>query len=98
MDFYVDDDIQELEEMKEGFSSQKERTEELDKMLLEAKDIAKNNMKKYKRSQMIDDDDLNSDDNNNNKNKKVKSKFNQYNYFQRRNIINRIRRGKAKKK
>ena len=95
MDFY-DDDIQELEEMKEGFSSQKERTEELDKMLLEAKDIAKNNMKKYKRSQMIDDDDLNNDDNN--KNKKKKSKFDQYNYFQRRNIINKIRRGKAKKK
>ena len=94
MDFY--DDIQELEEMKEGFSSQKERTEELDKMLLEAKDIAKNNMKKYKRSQMIDDDDLNNDDNN--KNKKKKSKFDQYNYFQRRNIINKIRRGKAKKK
>ena len=85
---------EELEEMKEGFSSQKEKTEELDKMLLDAKNIAKENQKKYKRSQMENDDDLSYDDY---MGKRKKSNWNKYNYFQRKAIFNKMRKGRAKK-
>ena len=89
----LDDGNEELEEMKEGFSSQKERTEELDKMLLDAKQIAKDNSKKYKRSQIEGDNDLNYDDY---MGKKKKSSWNKYNYFQRKAIFNKMRKRKKK--
>jgi len=87
---------EELDEMKEGFSSQKEKREEMDKLLLDAKNIAKMNMKKYKRSQMDDDDD-DFDDNDNVKAKKKKRNWGKYNYFQRKAIFNKIRKGRKKK-
>ena len=85
---------EELDEMKEGFSSQKEKREEMDKMLLDAKNIAKMNMKKYKRSQMDDDDD---DIGDNLKAKKKKKNWGKYNYFQRKAIFNKMRKGRKKK-
>ena len=85
---------EELDEMKEGFSSQKEKREEMDKLLLDAKNIAKMNMKKYKRSQMDDDDD---DIDDNFKAKKKKRNWGKYNYFQRKAIFNKIRKGRKKK-
>ena len=90
-----DENNDELEDMRQEFSSQKEKTEELDKLLLDAKNIAKNNNKKYKRSQMSDDDDdLSYDDY---MGKKKKNSFNKYNFFQRRAIFNRINRKRKKK-
>ena len=85
---------EELDEMKEGFSSQKEKREEMDKLLLDAKNIAKMNMKKYKRSQMDDDDD---DIEDNFQAKKKKRNWGKYNYFQRKAIFNKIRKGRKKK-
>ena len=82
---------EELEEMKEGFSSQEKRTEELDKLLLDAKNLAKN--KKYKRGEIDDDKDLSDD-----YIKPKKNSLKQYNYFQRKYIFNKMRKGKGKKK
>ena len=88
----IDEINEELEDMKEGFSSQKKRTEEFDKKLLEAKDIAK---KSYKRNKIDNDDDLSYDDY---MGKKKKNSFNKYNYFQRKAIFNKMRKGKGKNK
>ena len=89
-----DDLEEELEEMKEGFSSQKAKTEELDKLLLDAKNIAKNNMRKYKRSQEENDDDISYDDY---MGKKKKKSWGKYNFFQRKAIFQRMAKGKRKK-
>ena len=78
--------------MKEGFSSQKKRTEEFDKKLLEAKDIVK---KSYERNKIENDNDLSYDDY---MGKKKKNLFNKYNYFQRKAIFNKMRKGKGKNK
>ena len=88
-------DEKELDEMKQVFSSQEERTEEMDKMLLDAKNIAKMNMKKYKRSQMDDDED---DIDRNNQGKKKKTNWKKYNYFQQKHVFEKMNKGKGKGK
>ena len=83
----------ELEEMKKDFFSQNERGEELDKTILEAKNIAKNN--KFKINQReSDDDDATYDDY---MGKKKKSRFDGLNYFQRKALFKKFRKGKKKK-
>ena len=80
--------------MREDFSSQRKRTEELDKLLLGAKNLANNNMQKYKRGQIEDDDnDISYDDY-----MPKKASFSKYNYFQRKAIFDKMRKGKAKGK
>ena len=84
-----DFDDEELEKMKEEINSQKERIEQIDEdYLSQAKDLAKNNMKKFKRSQLDDDDDDDS--------KGGKKGLKKYNFFQRRAILKKMHKGKAK--
>ena len=86
---------EELEEMKKDCSSKKERNEELDKAILEAKSIAKNN--KFKKSQ-IESDDEDDVTYNDYMQKKKKSSFSNLNYFQRKNLFKRFNKGKKKNK
>ena len=90
-----EDILDELEEMKNDYSSQNEQKEILDNIISQAKDLAKKDMKKHKRSQ-IDSDD--SDAQSENGNKKKKNNWNKYNYFQRKAIFNKINKGRFKKK
>ena len=84
-----DFDDEEFEKMKEEINSQKERIEQIDEdYLSQAKDLAKNNMKKFKRSQLDDDDDDDS--------KGGKKGLKKYNFFQRRAILKKMHKGKAK--
>ena len=89
-----EDILDELEEMKNDYSSQNEQKEILDNIISQAKDLAKKDMKK-RRSQ-IDSDD--SDAQSENGNKKKKNNWNKYNYFQRKAIFNKINKGRFKKK
>ncbi len=89
-----EDILDELEEMKNDYSSQNEQKEILDNIISQAKDLAKKDMKK-RRSQ-IDSD--NSDAQSENGNKKKKNNWNKYNYFQRKAIFNKINKGRFKKK
>ena len=89
-----EDILDELEEMKNDYSSQNEQKEILDNIISQAKDLAKKDMKK-RRSQ-IDSDD--SDAQSENGNKKKKNNWNKYNYFQRKAIWNKINKGRYKKK
>ena len=89
-----EDILDELEEMKNDYSSQNEQKEILDNIISQAKDLAKKDMKK-RRSQ-IDSDD--SDAQSENGNKKKKNNWNKYNYFQRKAIFNKINKGRFRKK
>ena len=89
-----EDDELELEEMKKDYSSQKEQNEILDNIISQAKDLAKKDMKKHKRSQIdSDSDDLDDDGD-----KKKKKGWQKYNYFQRKAIFNKINKGRFRKK
>ena len=89
-----EDILDELEEMKNDYSSQNEQKEILDNIISQAKDLAKKDMKK-RRSQINSDD---SDAQSENGNKKKKNNWNKYNYFQRKAIFNKINKGRFKKK
>ena len=88
-----DEEDDELEEIKKDYSSQKEQKEILDNIISQAKDLAKKDMKKHKRSQI----DSDSDEQNEGGSKKKKKNWQKYNYFQRKAIFNRINKGRFRK-
>ena len=84
---------EEEEEYEEKENEQQNEAKDIDeKFLLQAKEIAKN--KNYKKSQISNV----SNDSDGNKGKKKKSSLDKYNYFQRKAIINKINKGRRKKK
>ena len=89
-----EDILDELEEMKNDYSSQNEQKEILDNIISQAKDLAKKDMKKRRSQIDCDDSDAQSE----NGNKKKKNNWNKYNYFQRKAIFNKINKGRFKKK
>ena len=84
---------EELLEKKE-INTQKEKSEDsFDEILKQAKELSKiNNKNKNKKSQISSESD-DSDDN-----KKKKDRFAKYNFFQKKAILKKIRKGKHKKK
>ena len=91
----IKEENEELEEMEKEEESKKEEIEKIDENIRLAKEIAINNNKKHKRGKIDSDND---DDNDDSKSMKKKSSWDKYNYFQRKAIFGKMRKGKGKRK
>ena len=91
----IKEENEELEEMEKEEESKKEEIEKIDENIRLAKEIAINNNKKHKRGKIDSDND---DDNDDSKSNKKKSSWDKYNYFQRKAIFGKMRKGKGKRK